>query len=196
MARPRPQPSPGGYRVSRTNAAYSPRVTSYLPRANDGNETGCCGASSATAYILPPCLAAQDFSSADEPMVKLPAGMTTISGHSGQSRNTVPGARPEVDTVGPLASAALFVSCPSAVTTKMGTANSKNIWICFIRVISFNLVISLRQKIGISSTSLVTESRPYQNQWAAFSSLSVSCTPLRISARRCSVSDHDDRGAL
>ena len=31
-------------------------------------------------------------------MVKLPAGMTTISGHSGQSRNTVPGARPEVDT--------------------------------------------------------------------------------------------------
>ena len=57
-------------------------------------------------------------------------------------------------------------------------------------------VISLRQKIGISNTSLVTESRPYQNQWAPFSSLSVSCTPLRISARRCSVSDHDDRGAL
>src|SRR5437899_12140458 len=51
-------------------------------------------------------------------------------------------------------------------------------------------------KIGISSISLVTEARPYQNQWAAFSSLSVSCTPLRISARRFSVSDHDDRGAL
>src|SRR5438874_10351637 len=103
------------------------------------------------------------FSESDEPMVKLPSGTITISGQSGQSRNTVAGARPEVDTVGALASAALFVSCPSVVTAKMSTANSKNIWICFIRVISLNLVILLRQKIGILSTSLVTESRPYQN---------------------------------
>src|SRR5437016_9799300 len=100
MARPRPQPSPAGYPVSRTNAAYSPRVTSYLPRANDSNVTACCGASSATDPKLPPWLAAHDFSSADEPMVKLPAGTTTISGQARQSRKTAPGARLEVPGLG------------------------------------------------------------------------------------------------
>jgi hypothetical protein len=63
-------------------------------------------------------------------MVKLPAGITTISGQSGQSRNTVPGTCPEVATVIALASAALFVSCPNAVPVKMSTANSRKIRIC------------------------------------------------------------------
>jgi hypothetical protein len=67
----------------------------------------------------------------------------------------------------------------------------------FIRAIFLNSAeFRYPQKIGISSASLVIESHPYRNQWAAFSFFRVSCTPLRISARRCSVSDHDDRGAL
>ena len=63
-------------------------------------------------------------------MVKLPAGITTISGQSGQSRNTVAVTRPEVATASALASAALLVSCPSAVPVKMSTANSRKICIC------------------------------------------------------------------
>src|SRR5207249_10174727 len=51
----------------------------------------CWGDSSETDSAFPPWLAAQDFSESDEPMVKLPSGTTTISGHSGQSRNAVPG---------------------------------------------------------------------------------------------------------
>ena len=92
-------------------------------------ETACCGASSATPSALPTCLAAQDFSAEDEPIVKFPAGITTISGQARQSRNTLPGARLEVVTA------------------------------------------------------------------VAFSFFSKSSTLLRISARRCSVSDHDDKGA-
>src|SRR5262249_13958307 len=66
-------------------------VTSYLPRANDRSETVCCGASSETDPGVAPWLTAHDFSAADDPMVKLPAGITTISGQSLQSRNTAPG---------------------------------------------------------------------------------------------------------
>ena len=86
--------TPAEYPVSRENTAYSRRVTSYFPNANDRSVTECCGASSATDPLLAPWLTAHDFSAADEPMVKLPAGTTTISGHCGQSRNTAPGTRP------------------------------------------------------------------------------------------------------
>jgi hypothetical protein len=34
--------------------AYSPRVTSYLPKAKDRSETLCCGAPSATDAALEP----------------------------------------------------------------------------------------------------------------------------------------------
>jgi hypothetical protein len=55
---------------------------------------------------------------------------------------------------------------------------------------------SKARRPGISSTSLVTESRPYQNQRAAFSFLSTSWAPLRISPRYCSVSAHEDAGTV
>ena len=42
---------------------------------------------------LLPWLIAHDFSSTDEPMVKLPAGRRTISGQARQSRKTAPAAR-------------------------------------------------------------------------------------------------------
>src|SRR5579859_12834 len=54
LPRPWPQTLPGECPVSRTKAAYSPRVTSYLPSANDGTVTSCCGASSATDPSEPP----------------------------------------------------------------------------------------------------------------------------------------------
>jgi len=62
--------------------------------------------------------------------MKLPAGMTTISGQSGQSRNTTPGTRSDVGPADALAGAALFVPCPNAVSVKMTTANNKKIRIC------------------------------------------------------------------
>src|SRR5205809_6810331 len=84
-------PSPGEYRVSLTNAAYSPCVTSYLPMAKDRNVTRCCGASSETDSGEAPCFVAQAFSDSGEPMTSEPGGTTIISGQSGHSRNTVPG---------------------------------------------------------------------------------------------------------
>src|SRR5216110_2793499 len=109
-------PSPAGYPVSRTNAAYSPRVTSYFPNAKDRNETLCCGDSSETDSRLAPWLAAQDFSDSDEPIMNLPAGITTISGQSGHSRNTVPGTLAEVAITGRLA---FLVPWPNAVRARM-----------------------------------------------------------------------------
>ncbi|HJP54529.1 MAG: hypothetical protein QF511_05300 [Rhodospirillales bacterium] len=61
-------------------ASHSACVTSYLPAAKGrGMVTWCTGFSS----LSPPPL--------KSPIWKLPAGTTTISGHSGQSRNAVPG---------------------------------------------------------------------------------------------------------
>jgi hypothetical protein len=54
--------------------------------------TVCCGDSSATEGRFPPWVAAHDFSAAEEPMTKLPAGITTISGQPWQSRKKLPGA--------------------------------------------------------------------------------------------------------
>src|SRR5438128_2286945 len=53
-------------------------------------------------------------------MLKLPAGTTTISGQSGQSRNTAPGTRSEAATAGLVTAA-----CLHAVTVKMSIANSQ-----------------------------------------------------------------------
>src|SRR6476659_1530995 len=78
------------YPVSLTNTAYSPRVTSYLPMANDRNVTRCCGASSETDSGDAPCFVAHTFSESGEPMLNEPAGITTIAGQSRQSRNPVP----------------------------------------------------------------------------------------------------------
>jgi len=66
--------------------------------------------------------------------MKLPAGITTISGQSGQSRNTVPGALAEVATAGGLASAALFVPCPKAIMAKVIPADRMKFRNCFIIV--------------------------------------------------------------
>jgi hypothetical protein len=53
-----------------------------LPTANGrAMVTGRCG----------PSLPSRPGSSSGDPIMKLPAGTTTISGHSGQSRNTRPG---------------------------------------------------------------------------------------------------------
>src|SRR5207253_3171568 len=121
-----PQPSPAERPVARTNAAYSARVTSYLPNANGRSETACCGASSATAIISAPWLTAQAFSSMDEPLVNRPAGITTISGQSGQSRNPAPGARSDF----------LLCSCTSrtASTTVSGSSNCTYSELCRVKI--------------------------------------------------------------
>src|SRR4029077_9348642 len=108
----------GGCPVSRTNTAYSARVTSHFPKAKDRSETLCCGASSATDSAFEPCVAAQVFSDADEPMVNVPAGITTISGQSGQSRNTFPGFLAAGFCAGSFASAAITVTIPAALSNK------------------------------------------------------------------------------
>src|SRR6266699_1550099 len=111
-------PSPAEYPVSLTNAAYSPRVTSYLPMANDPNVTRCCGASSETDSGDAPCFVAQAFSDSGEPMMNEPAGITIISGQSWQSRNTVSG----------FAAVRAFACCSSAcaaVTAKMQADSNK-----------------------------------------------------------------------
>ena len=56
-------------------------------------------------------------------MVNLPAGITTISGQSEQSRNTVPGTRCAVALSG----------ADIAFTVKMGAIHSKTKRICFIK---------------------------------------------------------------
>jgi hypothetical protein len=55
-------------------------------------------------------------------MVNLPAGMTTISGQSGQSRKTVPGPRCE----------AALEGADTAFTVKMAAVHNKIKGICFI----------------------------------------------------------------
>ena len=80
--------------------------------AKDRNLTRCCGASSETDSGDAPCFVAQTFSDSGEPMLNEPAGTTTISGQSGQSRNTVPG----------FAAVTSFACCSSAcaaVTVKI-----------------------------------------------------------------------------
>ena len=62
--------------------------------------------------------------------MNLPAGITTISGQSGQSRNTAPGTRFDVGPADAFAGAPLFLPCPNAVPVKMSTANRKKIRIC------------------------------------------------------------------
>src|SRR5260370_29805468 len=67
--------------VTDTKAAHSPRVTSNLLAANRRMPTCRRG----------PSYSERSFSFAREPITKLPAGITTISGHSGQSRKVCPG---------------------------------------------------------------------------------------------------------
>src|SRR5262245_34080226 len=81
-----PQPSAGLNPVAFTNAANSPRVTSYLPMAKGRSVTVCFGDSSETDPSVAPCAAAQDCSAESDPMLYVPPGRGTISGQSGQSR--------------------------------------------------------------------------------------------------------------
>ena len=83
------QESSARWPVARTNAANCARVTSYLPMANGRwIRTRCRGLSRAASSSEMPVRVA---SVSVDPMVKLPAGRITISGHSGQSLNDVPG---------------------------------------------------------------------------------------------------------
>src|SRR5262249_15238930 len=76
------QPSVSLRPVASTKRAYSARVTGNFPSANAvPTLTGTRGASS-------------------KPIMNLPGGTMTISGHSAQSRNTEPGAWCAVDAFG------------------------------------------------------------------------------------------------
>ena len=61
---------------SATHASHSLNVTSWIPTANEfAILTGCCESS----------LSRRCLSSSGEPIVKSPAGTTTMTGHTGQS---------------------------------------------------------------------------------------------------------------
>jgi hypothetical protein len=82
-------------------------------------------------------------------MMKFPAGTTTISGQSGQSRNTAPGSRPDGAAAGVVTAACatenpekwishLFIPCGKAATVGMSATNSQKTRNGFISVTPFN----------------------------------------------------------
>src|SRR5438105_15271943 len=65
-------------------------------------------------------------------MVKTPAGTTTISGQSGQSRKTVPGARSAAAATGAVASVVFIVPCTLVATADVSAIDRQNVSMCFI----------------------------------------------------------------
>src|SRR5205085_10090320 len=122
-------------------------------------ETLCCGDSSATDPGVAPWLTAHDFSDADEPIVRLPAGIATISGHSGQSRNTSPLPPSEFVVAGVFRCLLSSYTSRIALITVCGSSN----WIY--------------SELLRAKTCLAFEDSPSQRAWASV----VSCSYLRCS---------------